>query len=126
SIPFGFALIVWTCANNLHQYVVSYLNTSALFAIYSVGCLQIPVISIVFESVSDVTLVRLSELRKDGLLEEALSLIGDSVTKLSLLLFPLYAWLMVNARDVIVLLYTERFEASVGIFQVFLATILLM
>jgi O-antigen/teichoic acid export membrane protein len=123
SIPFGFAVIVRTCADNLHQFVVSYLYSPALFAVYSVGYLQIPFIAILFESVSDVTLVSLTELRKDGLLEEAVRLMGDSVTKLALLLFPLYAWLMVNARDLIVLLFTERFAESVDIFRVFLTAI---
>jgi O-antigen/teichoic acid export membrane protein len=126
SIPFGFALIVWTLANNLHQYVVSSLYNPAIFAIYSVGCLQIPLIARAFESVSDVTLVRLTELQKDGKLQEAAILIGESVTKLGLLFFPLYVWLMVHAHDFIVFLYTERFEASVEIFRVFLTAILLL
>lgn len=126
SVPFGFALIAWTSANNLHYYVVSYLYSPALFAIYVVGCVQVPVTAIVFESVADVTLVRLTELRKDGLLGEAVRLIGEWVTKLGLFFFPLYAWLIVNARDFIVLLFTDRFEASVDIFRIFLATVPLL
>lgn len=123
SVPFGLAVIVAVCANDLHQYVVSYLFNPVLFALYSVGCLQIPVISMVFESVADVTLVRITELRKEGRLEDIARLMGDSVTKLGLLLFPVYVWLVLNARDFIVLLYTERFEASVEIFRVFLTLI---
>ena len=123
AVPFGFALIVWTLATNLHQYVVSYLYDPALFAIYSVGCLQVPLLAIVFESVSDVTLVRVTELRQAGLLQEAAGLVGSASTKLALVLFPAFVWVATNARDVLVLLYTERFEASVPIFMVFLLMI---
>lgn len=126
SIPIGLGGIAETFANNMHQYVVSYLFNPAIFAIYAVGCLQIPVIAIVFMSISEVTLVRLSELQKDGQSEESVRVIGASVAKVCLVLLPLYVWLMVNARNVIVLLFTERFEASVDVFRVFLNVVLLL
>lgn len=125
-IPFGLAGMAEILATSLHQYVVSYLFNPAVFAIYTVGCLQVPVMAIVFQSISDVTLVRLSELQKNGRTEEKVKVIGDSVVKVCLMLLPLYVWLMVNARNVIVLLFTERFEASVEIFQIFLTTMLLI
>ena len=123
AFPFGLALILATLAATLHQYVVSHLYTPALFAIYSVGYLQIPIVAIAFESVSDVTLVRLTELRKSGMLAEAAHLIGDSVTNLSLVFLPLYVWLFISARELIVLLFTDRYAASIVVFRVFLAEI---
>ena len=125
SIPFGLAVMLVVFSDSLHQYVVSYKYNPALFAIYSVGCLQIPVISMVYSSVSEVTLVRLMELLKDGNLEECVQVIGESVGKLCLLLIPLYVWVTVNARDVIVFLFTERFEESADIVKIFLGVILL-
>jgi O-antigen/teichoic acid export membrane protein len=125
AVPFGFALVAWTLATNLHQYAVSSLSDPALFAIYSVGCLQMPFIAVVFESVCDVTLVRVTELWKDHLLDEAVWVIGEAVTKLALVFLPMYVWLTVHARDVIVLLYTDRFEASADIFQIFVALVAL-
>ena len=63
------------------------------------------------------------ELRSAGMLDKALAALGGSVNKLCLFLFPLYGWLMVSAGDLIVLLFTERFESSVDIFRIFLTTI---
>lgn len=123
ALPFGLALIAWTLANNLHLYAVASVYSPALFAIYSVGCLQIPALAIVFETVSDLTLVRITELHKEGRLDDAVALLGASVTKLGLILFPVYAWFLLQARDVLLLLYTDKFAGSVEIFQVFLATI---
>ena len=123
ALPFGLAVIVATLSGTLHQYVVSYFYTPAQFAIYSVGYLQIPLVAIAFESIADVTLVRLTELRYAGLLDEAVRMLGESVTKLCLLLLPLYVWLMISAPDLIVLLFTSRYEASIGVFRIFLITI---
>lgn len=123
SIPFGLAVIVSATTDSLHQYVVSYLYDPATFAIYSVGYLQIPVVSIAFAAVSEVTLVRLTELCREGKVREAIRLIGDAVAKLCLCLVPLYVWLMMNASDLVVLLFTERFKRSVEIFIIFLSTI---
>lgn len=123
SIPFGLALIVRTGADSLHQYLVAHLYGPVLFAIYSVGYLQIPLVAIAFESTTEVVLVRLTELRRDGMLDKGLALVRDAIRKLAVVLLPLYVWLMVNAHEVIVLLFTERFEPSVPLFRVFLATI---
>jgi len=123
SVPFGLAVVPYTLAYSLHMYVVSYLYTPALFAIYSVGCLQLPIVWIMWDSVSDVTLVKLTELSKQGLLGEARTLIGDSVVKLSLFLFPIATWLIVVAHDLIVILFTDRFYGSIEIWRVFLLTI---
>lgn len=125
AMPFGVAMIAWTLVQNLHHYAVAALYDPAVYAIYAVGCLQIPALGIVFETVSDLTLVRITELRQENRLEEAVSLMGASVTKLALILLPVFAWFQLHAREVLLLLYTERFEASVDIFRVFLASLVL-
>ena len=126
AVPFGLAGISGILSDSLPQYVVSHLYTPALFAIYSVGCFQVPITTIIFSSISDVTLVRLGELQKADNENESARVIGDSVVKICLLLLPAYVWLMVNAKQVIVLLFTERFVGSVEIFRIFLAMIVLV
>ena len=123
SLPFGLALMVRTFADSLHQYAVAHLYGPGLFAVYSVGYLQVPVVSIAFESTAEVALVRLTELRRDGRLDKSVELIRGTVATLSLLLLPLYVWLVVNSGGFIQLLYTRQFEASVPIFVVFLTII---
>jgi O-antigen/teichoic acid export membrane protein len=123
AFPFGLAVIALTLSVSLHQYMVSYLYTPAMFAIYSVGYLQVPIVAIAFESVADVTLVQLTELRHAGMLGEAARLLGESVTKLCMFLLPLYVWFTVSAGDLIVLLFTDRYKASVQVFRIFLIMI---
>lgn len=123
AMPFGLALLIRGITEGLPQYAVSYFYDPLLFAVYSVGYLQIPAVSIAADSIAEVTLVRLTELRNSGLFAEALSVLAGSVSKLCLFLFPLYGWLLINARELIVFLFTERFESSAPLFQIFLATI---
>lgn len=123
SLPFGLALIVAAVADSLHLLVVSHLYDPVLFAVYAVGCLQVPLVAVAFSSIADVTLVRVTELRKEDRFQEVVHLIGISATKLCLILLPLYAWLTLNASDLIVLLFTEQFRQSVEVFIVFLMII---
>ena len=123
SLPFAAALLVRTVAESLHQYVVSHIYGPVLFAVYSLGVVQVPLVAIAFESASEVALIRITELRREGSLDEAAQVVRDTIAKLLTVLVPLYLWLTANARELILLLYTERFEASTPIFLVFLAII---
>jgi O-antigen/teichoic acid export membrane protein len=123
ALPFGAAVVVGTLAENLHQYLVSYLYGPLLFAVYSVSYLQIPVVGIAFDSSAELTLVRVTTLRTTGQLPEASRLIRDAISRLCLAFFPLYVWLIVASHDIILLLYTDRFEQSVGLFRIFLTMV---
>lgn len=123
SCPLGGARILRTLSETLPHYVVSYVFTPTLFAVYAIGAHQLPFVTMAAESVSDVTLVRLTRLWQERNLRAALALIHRSVTKLALLLFPLSVLLFVVSPSLIVLLYTERFAASIPIFQIFLLAI---
>jgi len=123
ALPFGLAVIVGIVADNLHQYVVSYRYSTAQFAVYTVGYLQIPIVAIAFQSVVDVTIVRLTRLWMEQKSRECARLIGDTVIRLSFFLVPLSLWLYVSAPDFIRLLFTERFASSVVLFRIFLLMI---
>jgi len=123
ALPFGMALIARNVTEAFPQYLVAYLHSPAIFALYSIGYLQIPIVPIAVESISEVTLVHLSELRANGLLNEAVSVLGSSVLKICFVLFPLYAWLLPNADSLIAVLFGEGFQKSADIFRIFLLAI---
>jgi len=76
-----------------------------------------------FTSLADVTLVRVTELKREERLDEARNVVASSTHKLSLVLFPLYVWLFLNAHDVIRIVYTDRFAQSATIFMASLSSI---
>jgi O-antigen/teichoic acid export membrane protein len=125
ALPFEMAVLVEIVQANFHQYAVSYRFDAATFAIYAVGCLQIPVLDLVSTSTCTVMMVQMAELIHAGRGHAVVALWHDTTRKLALIFFPLVGLLLVNARELIVLLYTENYLASVPIFMVSCLFILL-
>jgi O-antigen/teichoic acid export membrane protein len=67
----------------------------------------------------------MSETIRQGKTEDLIPIWHDAVRKLSFFLFPLVAWLLLISHELIVTLYTPRFEASVPIFMVWTTAMLL-
>ncbi len=125
SIPFGLAVLVETLQANFHHYAVSYSFDAATFAIYSVGCLQIPFVDFVATPAADVMMVRMSEKIRDGQGQAVVQIWRDTTRKLALIFFPMFCLLLVVAKELIIFLFTESYIASVPIFMVWSAIILL-
>ncbi|HLK68127.1 MAG TPA: hypothetical protein VKU19_32060 [Bryobacteraceae bacterium] len=125
ALPFGLAVLVEIAQTSLPQYVVSHLFDPATFAIFAVGCLQIPLVDFAASPTSDVMMVKMQECRAAGRNRAVLGIWHDTTWKLALLFVPLTAFLMVDSRDIIVLLYRQQYAASAPIFVVWSAMILL-
>lgn len=125
ALPFGAAVTLELAQGSLHQFVVAHLYDTATFAIYSVGCLQIPLVDFVATGAGSVLMVKMAERSASARSGASLLLWHDAVRKLAMLLFPLAALTFVAGHELIVLLFTERFRASVPVFLVSTATIVL-
>ncbi|HEV3215247.1 MAG TPA: lipopolysaccharide biosynthesis protein [Vicinamibacterales bacterium] len=125
ALPFGAAIVLEICQTNLHQYAVSYYFDAATFAIYAVGCLQIPFVDFVVTSASNVMMVRMGEELHEGRTESAHAIWLETFRNLALVLVPLVGLLLVTARLLIVTLFTERYAAAAPIFMIWSLAILL-
>jgi len=125
AVPFGTAVVFEILNTNYHQYAVSHLFDAAQFAIYSVGCMQIPLVDFLASPLASVLMVRMSETIHQGKSQQLIPIWHDAVRKLSFFFFPLVAWLLLISHELIITLYKENFEASVPIFMVWTTTILL-
>jgi O-antigen/teichoic acid export membrane protein len=125
TLPFGLAILVEILQYNLPQYAVSHLTSAATFAIFAVGCLSIPLVDFAASPTSDVMMVKMQESLAEGRLRSALDIWHDTTYKLSLLFFPLVALVLVMARELILLLFTAKYAASIPIFVVWSLLILL-
>lgn len=124
ALPFGLAVLVGTLQGNFHHLVVSHSFDAATFAVYAVGCLQIPLIDFVATPMADVMMVKMTEARRRNVFAEAKAIWHQALSDLALLLVPLVGLLLVVADDLIVLLFTSSYAASVPIFRVSVLTIL--
>ena len=125
ALPFGLAVLVEIVQASLPQYVVSHLFNPATFAIFAVGCLQIPLVDFAASPTSDVMMVKMQERLTEGRNRAVLEIWHDTTWKLALVFFPMTAFLMADAREIIVFLYTQRYAASAPIFMMWSAMILL-
>lgn len=112
AMPLGFAGLLYTVQTDLHNYFVSHRFSSADFAIYSVGCLEIPLISLLRDSVNSVMIPRVSFLQKEGETREIIRLMARVMRKLAAFFFPVYALMMVVGREFIEFLFTPAYLAS--------------
>jgi O-antigen/teichoic acid export membrane protein len=118
ALPFAAAVLVEMLQSNLHLYVVSARLTPAAFAIYSIGCLQIPMVDFMTTSTANVMMVRMSSYIREQRHGEALELWWDTSRKLAIVFVPLVGVLIVTAGSLIPGLFTEKYSGSVPLFMV--------
>ena len=116
-LPIGFAGMMYVALNKYHMFAVSNAYDAATFAIYAVGCLQLPS-GYLMTSTGNVMMVNMRARLLDGDLDGAREVWLDAHRKLAMAIFPLTGALLVMAYPFIVLLFTRTYEASVPIFQV--------
>jgi len=122
ALPFALAVGVEVIQQNYHQYVVASSFDTATFAIYAVGCMQIPLVDMIMTSTVNVMMVKMAEDATHG--SASVALWHETICRLAFLMVPLSVFLFVIARDLIVTLYTTTYSASVPIFMVWALTIL--
>jgi O-antigen/teichoic acid export membrane protein len=122
ALPFALAVSVEIVQVNYHQWVVASTFDAATFAIYAIGCMQIPLVDLIMTSTVNVLMVKMAEESADGSM--AVSLWHDTVVRLAFLLVPLTVFLLVSARDLIIGLFTTTYAASVPIFMIWTLAIL--
>lgn len=123
TLPLGAAGLVWMVQLDLHMYFVSHRYGAGAFAVYAVGCFQLPLVGIFQESIASVMIARVSELRRQTDIPGILSLTARMMRKMALLLFPLSLFFFVTRREIIVFLFTEQYLASVPVFAINLGMI---
>jgi O-antigen/teichoic acid export membrane protein len=124
TLPFALAVLIEVIQANYHMYAVSWYFDTATFAVYAIGCLQIPLTDFLASPASNVMMVRIGEELREGRQHRVLPIWHDTCRKLSLAFFPTVALLIVTAHRTITLLFTDRYAASVPIFMTWSLTIL--
>jgi O-antigen/teichoic acid export membrane protein len=121
ALPFAMAVGLEVIMINYHQYVVASHFDAATFAVYAVGCLQIPLYDLIVTSTVNVLMVRMAAAPAR---EHALRLWHDTVTRIAVLIFPLTVLFCSGAHYLIVGLFTSTYEGSVPIFRLWSLTML--
>ena len=118
ALPYGAFGLVWVIQRDLDNYFVSASLGPSDYAIYAVGWLDIPLISLILESVVSVMIVRVSTLQQENRKADIRYVTAAATNQLAAIQFPLFMFLLVAAHDLIVLLYTKAYEKSADIFLI--------
>ena len=124
--PLLLAMALQTAQANVHAYVVAGRFDPTTFAIYSVGCLQVPLVDLVASSACNVMMVRMREHAARGEPATMMHLWRQTARRVLLLVLPLLGALFVVSRDLLSVLFTEAYAGSVPVFRIWLAGLLLV
>ncbi|MGH9838070.1 MAG: lipopolysaccharide biosynthesis protein [Blastocatellia bacterium] len=125
ALPFGVGGIVAIVQNDMHNYFVSHYFDPADFAIYSVGCFQVPLIGMLSTSFASALNPDLARHKEAGDYRAILRLWVDVMHKLALFSVPVFALLLVMRHEFITVLFTATYAASAPIFAINLFTLLI-
>jgi O-antigen/teichoic acid export membrane protein len=117
-LPLSAVGLLWTVMTDLHSYWVSIQFGPAAFAVYSIGCFQLPLVAILSESVAGVVIPQLSALQRRGDHREVVRATIEILRSLAFIHFALYAFLMVCGRVFLTVLFTDAYAESWPIFAV--------
>jgi O-antigen/teichoic acid export membrane protein len=118
ALPLGLAGLLFSIQMDLHNYFVSNRFGPTVYAVYAVGCFQLPLVGILSEAVCSVMIPQVSYLQKHDRGREIVLLTARVMRKLSLVYFPIYAFLMVSGREFIAVLFTSQYIDSWPIFAI--------
>jgi len=125
ALPFGVGGIAAIVQNDMHSYFVSHYFDPATFAVYAVGCFQLPLLSTLTTSFACALNPDLAKYKEGNDYRAIINLWMDVIRKLAFFYAPAFALLLVLRREFITLLFTENYAASVPIFAINLFSMLL-
>lgn len=125
ALPLQLAVALEIVQANLHAYIVSSRSDAATFAVYSLGCLQIPLVDLVAGSACSVMMVRMRDRVTREQPDAIMPVWRETTRKLALVLFPLVGVLWLVSRDLFSVLFPEIYAASVPVFRIWLGVLVL-
>jgi len=120
SIPLGLATIVGTTTVTLDQVLVSLRCSPEVFAVYTVGAMEIPLIGIITGSITSVVLVDYARFYREGNLSAIITLVHKAMIKSAILILPVMTFLLCIAPELIRLLFGKSYEWSAVPFRIYL------
>jgi O-antigen/teichoic acid export membrane protein len=126
ALPFGLAFVLIVPQQQLHHYAVAAAVTPAVFAVYSVGTFQLPVVDILYTPVSELLQIGLAQQEGARLPPRAgLALFHEAVLQLSFAFLPVAGLLAIAAPALVELVFSARYLDAVPIFRLGVLSILL-
>ena len=123
--PLLLSEIVGKIGANADKYILLFMLSSSDYAIYSVGSFKLSFIIILYSSIGQVILPRLSELNKQGKFRDAFTLWKKMVKNNALVTIPVLIFFWWNANEFIEFIFTEKYSESTVVFRIVILSLLI-
>ena len=120
AIPLGLSSIIGSTGVMLDQMIVSLRCTPEIFAVYTVGAMEIPLIGIVTGSITSVVMVDYARFYREENLQAIVDLIHKAMIKSAILILPAMIFLFSIAPELIRILFGKNYEWSAVPFRIYL------
>ncbi len=124
AIPFGIGGLAYATQADLHNYFVSHYYAAEVFAVYAIGCFQLPLLGMLLDSVISVLLPEVTRRHTATDYRGIIELWANAIRKLAFFFVPVYVFLFVVRREFIIALFTDKFVDAAPIFAINLLNIL--
>jgi len=117
----SFAIVL---GRQLDKFIIASVYPTTDFAVYFRGALELPVVTIVTFTVSNMLLPQFVKLYQAGQHKDFLYLWHQAVKKTALIIFPILVIFLFVSQRFMTFLYTERYIQSASIFRIYVLMML--
>lgn len=119
SLPLGLAQMLWGLNRQIDKYIIAAFFPIAIFAEYSIGAWEIPLIPSIAYAVASVMMPQFvaNHIKNDR--EGLLSLWFTSIQKVSIIVLPLTILFLISAEEFIAVCFSEKYLAAAVPFRIY-------
>ena len=120
GLPIAIGGVAARVGYQFDQVVVSANFPPSEFAVYALGAVELPISLLIQQAVSNVLAPELATRWQAGDVGGMVALFREACRKTTLIVAPMFAFLMVVTPDIIYILYGPRYGESAAIFRIYL------
>jgi len=120
AAPLGLTAAAGYLSIYLDKNIIRGYFESDTYAIYFLGAMEFPLVAIVLSAINNVLVPEISRMHHEGQVQGIPGIWQRAIKKTSLLVLPLWVFLMIWAIEGYVLFYGEPYRASSLIFRIYL------
>ena len=120
AAPLGLTTAVGYLSIYLDKNIISGYFGSATYAIYVYGAMEVPFVAMVLSAINNVLVPEISRMHHEGQVQKISRVWQRAISKTSLLLLPMWIFLMIWAVELYVSIYGAPYRASSLIFRIYL------
>jgi O-antigen/teichoic acid export membrane protein len=125
AIPFAVGNGLFLLRSQSDQWIVAGMVTPALFGVFSISAVFLPLAALIRQPVTNALMPRLNKAFADGQLAEIIRLFRKSSSATTLILLPLAGGLLCVTGELVQIVYTGRYAEAVPIMRIYLLGIML-